>query len=329
MSVAVSGNYYGAGSGTEAYSGKFIPEIWSGKLQVKFYQTTVLSEITNNDWEGEIKDMGDKVEIRTIPTITINSYSKGQTLSSQVPTNDVIELNIDQGKYFQVVVDDVDDVQSDIKLMDVFTNDASQQMKISVDTDVLAGIKNAAAAANKGTAAGALSGSINLGIATDAAAAGDQRTAVKLTKTNVIDKIIDMGQVLDEQNAPEDGRWLVIPAWAASLIKTSDLKDASITGDSQTPLRNGRLGMIDRFTLYVSNLLPSNTGIDGEGDDTSVKAFVFYAGTRDAVTFASQITKMETLRSQSTFGNIVRGLNVFGYKVIKPEALVEGFFYKG
>lgn len=326
MSIAVSGNYYGAGSGTDGYTGKFIPQIWSGKLQVKFYSSTVLSEITNNDWEGEIKDQGDKVEIRTIPSITISSYSKGQTLSSQVPTNSVIELNIDQGKYFQVVVDDVDEVQADLKLMDIFTNDAAQQMKISVDTDVLAGVKNAAAAANQGASAGVLSANINLG---DGNATGGL-TGVQLSKTTVINKIVEMGQVLDEQNVPETGRWMVIPAWMAAMIKQSDLKDASITGDNQTPLRNGRLGTIDRFTLYVSNLLPTATGaarMAGDGGAGTVKGTYVYAGTRDAITFASQITKVETLRSQSTFGNIVRGLNVFGYKVIKPEAMVEGFFY--
>jgi N4-gp56 family major capsid protein len=324
MSLTVSGDYYGAGSGTDAYAGKFIPEIWSGKLQVKFYQSTVLSEITNNDWEGEIKDQGDKVEIRTVPTITISNYSKGQTLSSQVPTTDLVELLIDKGKYFQTVVDDVDDVQSDLKLMDIFTNDASQQMKIAIDTDVLSALVGASVSANEGATAGAISGDLNLGVST-----GQSKAAVEVTSTNVIDKVITMGQVLDEQNAPEDGRWLIIPAWLAAKIKTSDLKDASITGDSMTPLRNGRLGMIDRFTLYVSNLLPSQTGITGEGQDSSVKAFSCFAGTRDAITFASQITRMETLRSQTTFGNLVRGLNVYGYKVIKPEALVEGFFYKG
>ncbi len=317
MSVSVTSGYYTSGSTSDAYTGKFIPEIWSGKLQVKFYQTTVLAEITNNDWEGEIKDQGDKVEIRTVPTITINNYTKGQTLSSQVPTNDVIELNIDKGKYFQVVVDDVDDVQSDLKLMDIFTNDASQQMKIAIDTDVLSGLVAGAAAKNKGATAGQISG--------DQAAATP--ASVQVTKSNVIDKIIDMGQCLDEQNAPEDGRWMLIPAWMGSLIKTSDLKDASITGDSVTPLRNGRLGMIDRFTLYVSNLLPTTTGAT-DGTSTGLKGYSVFAGTRDAITFASQITKMESLRSQSTFGNIVRGLNVYGYKVIKSEALVEGFFTK-
>ena len=326
MSLAVSGNYYGAGAGTDSYAGVFIPQIWSGKLQVKFYQSTVLSSITNNDWEGEIKDQGDKVEIRTIPSITISNYQKGQTLSSQVPTGGVVELLIDKGKYFQVVVDDVDDVQSDLRLMDIFTNDAAQQMKIAIDTDVLAGVKNAAAAANQGSAAGVLSTSINLG---DGNATGGL-TGAKLSKSNIVDKIVEMGQVLDEQNVPEVGRWMVIPAWMASLIKQSDLKDASITGDSVTPLRNGRLGTIDRFTLYVSNLLPTATGAAREAGDAgagTVKGTYVYAGTNDAITFASQVTKVESLRSQTTFGNLVRGLNVYGYKVVKPEALVEGFFY--
>jgi N4-gp56 family major capsid protein len=330
MTLAVNGSYtYGPATangatttfaaGADGYGGRFIPQIWSGKLQVKFYQSTVLSAITNNDWEGEIKDQGDKVEIRTIPSITISNYSKGQTLSSQVPTGGVVELNIDQGKYFQVVVDDVDDVQSDLKLMDIFTNDAAQQMKIAIDTDVLSAIKNAAHASNQGAAAGALSGNVSLG---DGNIGDGSATpaSVQISKTTVIDKIVGMGQVLDEQNIPETGRWLVIPAWMAAMIKQSDLKDASITGDSQTPLRNGRLGTIDRFTIYVSNLLPKTAGAGTLGG-----TFV-YAGTNDAITFASQITKVESLRSQSTFGNLVRGLNVYGYKVIKPEALVQGFF---
>ena len=313
MSLSVSSGYYTSGSTADGYAGKFIPEIWSGKLQVKFYATTVLSEITNNDWEGEIKDQGDKVEIRTVPTITINNYVKGQTLSSQVPTNDVVELLIDKGKYFQVVVDDVDDVQSDLKLMDIFTNDASQQMKIAIDTDVFSGLVGSAATANKGATAGAISGDLNLGNTT---------TAASVTASTVLDKILNMGQALDEQNAPEDGRWLLIPAWMAAMIKNSDLKQAYLTGDSVSPLRNGKVGMIDRFTLYVSNLLPSQV-ID------SAKAYHIFAGTRDAITFASQITKMESLRSTTTFGNIVRCLNVYGFKVVKPEALVEGVVVKG
>ena len=297
-------------SGRTQYSGNFIPEIWSGKLQAKFYKTTVFSEISNNDWEGEIKGQGDKVRIRTIPTISINTYNKGDNLTNQVPTSAPIELNIDQGKYFAVVLDDVDAVQTDVKLMDMFTNDATEQMKIAIDALILDGVKGAAAAANKGATAGAISGNINLGV--DSAPRA-------VTKANVLDLILDAGQALDEQNVPESGRWLVIPSWMAAMIKNSDLKQAYLTGDTVSPLRNGKLGMIDRFQVYVSNNLPKT----GDGDS------YLLAGTKDAITFASQMTNVETLRAQSTFGNIVRGLNVFGYSVIKPEALVNMVAVKG
>ena len=303
MSLAVA-------SGRTQYAGNFIPEIWSGKLQAKFYKTTVFSEISNNDWEGEIKGQGDKVHIRTIPTITINDYAKGDNLTNQVPNSAPIELLIDKGKYFAVVLDDVDAVQTDLKLMDIFTNDATEQMKIAIDGLILDGVKAAAATANKGATAGAISGNINLG--TDASPRA-------VTKANILDLILDAGQVLDEQNVPESGRWLVIPSWMAAMIKGSDLKQAYLTGDSVSPLRNGKIGMIDRFTVYVSNNLPKTN----DGDS------YLMAGTKDAITFASQMTNVETLRAQSTFGNIVRGLNVFGYSVIKPEALVNMVAVKG
>lgn len=297
-------------SGRTQYSGNFIPEIWSGKLQAKFYKTTVFSEISNNDWEGEIKGQGDKVHIRTIPTITINSYSKGDNLTNQVPTSAPIELLIDQGKYFAVVLDDVDAVQTDVKLMDMFTNDATEQMKIAIDAQILDGVKAGAATANKGATAGAISGNINLG--TDASPRA-------VTKANILDLILDAGQTLDEQNVPESGRWFVMPSWMAAMVKNSDLKQAYLTGDSVSPLRNGKLGMIDRFQVYVSNNLPKTA----DGDS------YLMAGTKDAITFASQMTNVETLRAQSTFGNIVRGLNVFGFAVIKPEALVNMVAVKG
>lgn len=309
MSLAVSGV---APYGTDAYAGTFIPEVWSGKLQVKFYKTTVFGEIANTDYEGEIKGEGDKVQIRSTPDITIATYTKGLNLATQVPAPTKQTLNIDQGKYFNVLVDDVDSVQSDIGMMESFTNDASEQMKISIDTTVLAGVYTGAAATNKGATAGAVSGNVDLG-ATGA--------AIALTKANVLDYIVDCGLVLDENNVPAEGRWMVIPGWLAALIKKSDLKDASLTGDGSSVLRNGRLGMIDRFTLYVSNQVPTSS-------DTGTKYHVMF-GTKHAVTFASQFTKMETLRSTSTFGNIVRGLNVFGYKVVKAEAMGVLYCFKG
>ena len=126
--------------------------------------------------------------------------------------------------------------------MDMWSKDASERMKIKIDQRVLTDLLPDVSANNKGTTAGAISGNIDLGVA---------GTPEALTKSNVIDKIVDMGTVLDEANCPEGDRFLVIPAKMAGLIKKSDLKDASITGDNQSPLRNGRLGMIDRFTVYV------------------------------------------------------------------------------
>jgi N4-gp56 family major capsid protein len=325
MAVAATSGYaqYSTVNGSGA---KFIPEIWSGKLQVKFYKSTVMAEITNNDWEGEIKGSGDKVHIRSIPTITIRDYTKGLNLTNEVPESTPIELTIDKGKYFSVVVDDVDEVQADVRLMDMFTNDASEQMKIAIDSDVLNAVAASAAAANKGATAGAISGDINLG------AAGAPRA---VTSSNVLDVILDAGQVLDEQNVPEDGRWMVVSPWFAALLKKSDLRQAYLTGDDTSPLRNGKIGMIDRFTLYVSNNvnkltdLGSDAAAGGTGGAADKNAWHFLAGTRDAISFASQITNVETLRAQSTFGNIVRGLNVYGFKVVKPEALVDVYVARG
>lgn len=329
MSVAVTSGYYGAGT-TDNYVGKFIPEIWSGKLQQKFYEATVLSAISNNQWEGEIRDQGDKVKIRTVPSININNYTKGLSLTSQVPETSIIELNIDKGKYFQVVADDIDKTQADLKLMDIFSNEAAQQMKISIDTDVLTNLVNTAATGNKGRTAGVISADLDLGDGVNATV-GSRRSMVitsgtsTSTKRSPIDYLIDMGQAMDEQNLPEDGRFVVVPAWFAAMIKKSDLRDASITGDGSSIARNGRVGMLDRFTVYVSNLLPFQTSITDTDAGTGKKGFHVFAGIKEGLTFASQITKVETMRSQTTFGDIMRGLNVYGYKVVTPKAMVEGF----
>jgi len=287
--------------GHTTYTGNFIPEIWSGKLIENFYDATVLSAISNTDYEGEIRNMGDTVNIRTTPEITIKTYVKGQTLAVENPDKPKLQLLIDKGEYFACVEDDVDEVQSDIAMMDQWSKDASERMKIKIDQRVLTDLLTGVHASNKGQTAGAISGNIDLGVA---------GTPEALTTSNVIGKIVDMGTVLDEANCPEQGRFLCIPAKMAGLIKQSDLKDASITGDGNSPLRNGRLGMIDRFTVYVSHNLYKN------GSEFSV-----IAGHTMGFTFASQMTNMETIRSETTFGNIIRGLQVYGYKVVKPEAL--------
>jgi hypothetical protein len=291
-------------SGRTNYSGNFIPEIWSGKLIENFYDATVLSAISNTNYEGEIRNMGDTVNIRTTPTITIKTYVKGQTLAVENPDKDKLQLVIDKGEYFACVEDDVDKVQADINLMDTWSKDASERMKIKIDQRVLTDILPDISSLNKGNTAGRITANIDL---------GSTGTPVAITKTNVLEYIVDLGTVLDEANAPESDRFVIIPAKMAGMIKKSDIKSALVTGDNVSIMRNGQLGMIDRFTVYMSHNLNQSSG-----------KFSIIAGHKMGFTFASQMTNMETIRSESTFGNIIRGLQVYGYKVVKPEALAQG-----
>ncbi len=290
--------------GRPNYSGNFIPEIWSGKLIENFYDATVLAAISNTNYEGEIRRMGDTVNIRTTPEITIKTYVKGQTLSVESPDKPKLQLVIDKGEYFACIEDDVDKVQADINLMDTWSKDASERMKIKIDQRVLTDILPGISSLNKGATAGRISGNIDL---------GTTGSPIAVSKTNVLEYIVDIGTVLDEANAPESDRFIVIPAKMAGLIKKSDLKDASLTGDSVSVIRNGRLGMIDRFTVYMSHNLNNASG-----------KFSIIAGHKMGFTFASQMTEMESIRAESTFGNIIRGLQVYGYQVVKPEALAQG-----
>lgn len=305
---AASPTYSGAAAG-----GVFVPEIWSGKLIEKFYAATVLSAISNTDYEGEIQNKGDKVKIRTKPTIMIKDYQLDMALTVDRPSSSTVELTIDYAKYFNLVLDDVMERQSDMNLLSMWADDASEQLKITIDTGVLGLIDAGVDSNNKGATAGIKSDNINLG----AAAA-----PITLTALNVLDAIVDMGTVLDEQNIPETGRWLVIPPWVAGLVKKSDLRNASISGDGVSLVRNGRLGMIDRFTLYSSNLLP--TAVEGAATATRI-----FGGHPHGLTFASQISKVETLRSESTFGTLLRGLQVYGAKVLDGIAIAELYAIRG
>ena len=285
----------------------FIPQVWSGKMVEKLYQRTCFAEISNTDYEGEIKSQGDTVMIRTTPSITIRDYEVGGGLNYEKPTSDKVELHIDKAKYFAFEVNDVDEYQADIKLMDNWSDDAGQQMKIAIDKVILGDVFADAAAENAGAAAGRESGGYNMG------AAG---APVSVSKTNILDVLVDCGSVLDEQNVPDDGRWIVLPAWMNGMLKKSDLRDASAMGDNTSVFRNGKVGMLDRFDVYISNNMSKVT------DATTLRqATNAIFGHKKALTFASQMTKMENLPNPQDFGQLVRGLNVFGYEVIDPNAM--------
>ena len=315
---------------TPSYSGGFIPQLWSNKLNAKFYANTMLADIANTSWEGEIKNQGDSIRIRTAPSITISDYAgAGTTLSSQVPVPIYTDLQINKGKYFSVQVNDVLAHQADIDLMDMFTDDAAKQLKIAIENEAFFQwfSTEGAAAANKGATAGAVSAGYNLGTDTapiDEAVAG-----------NLLKLILRMSATLDEQNVPEEGRWLIISPADRHILMQTDIAQAYFTGDNSSIVRTGKIGMLDRFTVYVSNLLPHGTttkatvaGLTAVASGAALTGAkprrMIVAGTKAACAFASQISKTEPLRNQTDFGDIVRGLAVYGRKTIKDTALVTG-----
>jgi hypothetical protein len=301
---------------TDYVAAGFIPEIWSGKLIEKFYAATVLAAISNTDYEGEIKSYGDRVKIRTKPTLTINNYLVNGDLALQRPAGTSVELTIDQGKYFAAILDDVIEKQSDINNLSIWADDASEQMKITVDSDVLMFILNQANAANMGATAGLISGNVNLG--TSAAPVGTVGRNPTTGQVEIIDLILRIGQCLDEQNIPETGRWIVLPTWASFQIKRSELREVFVSGDQISILRNGRFGQVDRFTIYASNLLPN-----GVAAGLAAGVYPIYGGHAHGLTFASQLTNVETIRSERTFGQILRGLQVYGRQVLDNKALAQ------
>lgn len=309
MSVAASAGYPQYADTAINY----IPQLFAKTTLVKYYSKSVVPAITNTKYEGVIRDQGDEVIIRTRPDITVFDYKKGQQLNPETPSSPPIKLLVDKAKAYDFVIDAIDEKQADIVLSDEFTSDASEAQRIEVDTDVLGAVYADAAAENKGATAGKKSAAYDM---------GSTGSPISLTKTNIIEYLTTIGTLMDEQDVPEDGRFVVLPAWARWLIMNSDLKNASLTGDAQSLIRRGRIGEVDRLTIYMSNLLSTTT----DGADTVTNII---AGHKDAVTFASQMVKNEVVPASRTFGREYRGLQVYGYKVVKPEALVHLYALKG
>jgi hypothetical protein len=282
----MSFSQFSTGSTSEV---NFIPEVFSKLLQAKFYSKSILPEISNTDYEGEISGQGDKVIIRTVPAVTINDYAG--TITTQELTTAKIEMLIDKAKYYSFKVDDVLAAQADINMLDGASTDASEGMRIAVETEVLAG---------------AVTGATTIGAQTD------------VTTANILENILTMSKQLDELNIPEEGRFIVLSPEYISMLKQSELRQAYLTGDATSPLRNGLVGMIDRFKVFQSNMVYKPAS-GGDAGYTHV-----LAGHPKALSFASQFTNTETVRMESTFGDQVRGLKVYGSKVVTPDALVVG-----
>lgn len=191
----------------------------------------------------------------------------------------------------------------------MFAKDAGERVKIAVSREVLAYMSLQPAATNQGNAAGAISGAIALGAIVGAGA------SIEIDATNAVNKIVELNQALDENNIPSEGRWIALPAWYCALLKVGDLRRADITGDSTGVIRNGLIGMVDRTMIYMTNGLL--TAADG---DTDTSTYVL-CGTKEASSFAAQITKTDTLKIQNAFGEYWRSLFVYGRAVVQPTAL--------
>jgi hypothetical protein len=267
----------------------FIPEVFSKLLQAKFYSKSILPEISNTDYEGEISGQGDKVTVRTVPAVTINDYSG--SITTQELTTAKVEMNIDKAKYYSFKVDDVLSAQADINMLEAASTDASEGMRIAVETDVLSS---------------AVTGATTIGAQTT------------ITSSNILEEILTLSKTLDELNIPEEGRFIVLSPEFISMLKQSELRQAYLTGDATSPLRNGLVGMVDRFKVFQSNMVYTPAA-GGDAGYTHV-----LAGHPKALSFASQFTNTETVRMESTFGDQVRGLKVYGSKVIVPDALCVG-----
>ncbi|MNW44104.1 P22 coat protein [compost metagenome] len=264
----------------------FIPKIWSARLNESLKKNLVYGNVVNTDYEGEIQGQGSTVKINSIGAVTIGNYDKVAGIGNPQELDATQKtLVIDQAKYFNFQVDDVDAAQANVNLLDGGIVEASYGLANVVD-QYLAGFYTEVKAENT---------------------VGNDTTPITPTKDTAYDLLIDLGVLLDENNVPESERFVVVPAWYYGLL----LKDARFTKDSNI-IRTGYVGDIDGMTVYKSNNVPNTTGAK----------YKIIAGHKSAISFAGQVDSVEAFRPEKQFSDAVKGLQVFGAKCIKPEALV-------
>ncbi|MMZ48995.1 P22 coat protein [compost metagenome] len=263
----------------------FIPTIWSARLNESLKKNLVYGNMVNTDYEGEIQGQGSTVKINSIGAVTIGNYDKVAGIGNPQELDATQKtLVIDQAKYFNFQVDDVDAAQANVNLLDGGIVEASYGLANVVD-QYLAGFYTEVKAENT---------------------MGNDATPIIPTKDTAYDLLIDLGVLLDENNVPESERFVVVPAWYYGLL----LKDARFTKDPNI-IRTGYVGDIDGMTVYKSNNVPNTGGAK----------YKIIAGHKSAISFAGQVDSVEAFRPEKQFSDAVKGLQVFGAKCIKPEAL--------
>lgn len=269
----------------------FIPTIWSARLLEHLDKKHVYAALLNRDYEGEIKNFGDTVKINQIGDVEIKDYTKNQDIDAPDElSGDQLTLTIDQAKYFNFSIDDVDAAQVNPKLMDKAMQRAAYGMNDVTD-------KFCANLLYVGVAAGNTIGS-------------DEAPVVP-TKDTAYDLLVDLGTVLTEANVPTEGRWVVVPAWYHGLL----LKDNRFVGNgtdyNKALIEGGQVGVAAGFQIWLSNNVPNTAGAK----------YKIIGGTNEAGSYAEQILKTEAYRPEKRFSDAVKGLHVYGAKVLQPKCI--------
>ena len=295
----------------------FLPKVYSKQVLNFFRKASVAEAITNTDYAGEIASFGDTVRIIKEPTITIDQYERGQAITATKLTDQEVTLIIDIANAFKFIVDDIETNMSHVNFRDVATSSAAYALRDAFDSGVIASMFSGVSASSPNH----ILGSDN---ATDLAAGtfdgtGNLDIGFASGEHDPIDVLGHMARLLDEQNVPEEGRWFLASPDFYEVLASSSSKLLSVDYNAgQGSIRNGLVssGLLRGFNMYKSNNIA----------DTSNAAGKCLAGHISSTATAQTITNTEVLRDPDSFGDIVRGLHVYGAKVLRSEALVSAFY---
>jgi len=295
---------------TNLPNGNFTPVIYSKKVLKFFRRTSVVEDITNTDYAGEIENFGDTVKIINEPTVAVSSYARGQTVVPQDLIDDEISLIVDKANAFAFKVDDIEAKHAHINWETMATSSAAYGLKDQFDKEILEYMRLQIATGN------------NYGTVTSATTVGF--SAGQITPLAVLNRL---NRLLDEDNVPTDGRWVVgSPAfWEKMADENSKLIEVQVTGDSVSPLRNGLVTNkpIRGMTAYMSNNLPPNS--ETPSSTFTDATTMVLAGHMSSTVTASQIAKTEMIRDPDSFADVVRGLHLYGRKTLRGDALAGAF----
>lgn len=289
-------------------NGNFSPVIYSKKAQIAFRKGSVIQAITNTDYMGEISDFGDTVNIIVEPGITVAPYTRGKQVTAQDLDDEQIVLTIDKANSFAFKVDDIEKKQSHIGWEGLATNRAGYELKDAMDSECLTYMAGQALTAS------------TIGTTADPANVGFAGTP-DFSPVQLINR---MARLLDDNDVPETDRWLTVDPYFLELLRdeNSKLLDNDFVQDSSQVLRNGLVTNrpIYGFKLYKSRNLP--TGGTGPTATTGANYGQLIAGHMSAASTAEQINKTESYRDPDSFADVVRGLHMYGRKVLRTEALI-------